>query len=78
MMLYESSPRNSGRASYTFAGRGKYVKSYDMTNGNEPQYYGKKDVSVGAILVLNGHHFELIEAAPGTITFMDSRPEIFT
>ena len=27
--MYETSPRNSGRASYTFAARGRFVKSYD-------------------------------------------------
>ena len=77
MMIYESSPRNSGRPSYTFAQRDKYVKSYDMTNGNEPQYYEPRDVGVGAVIIVNGHHFELTDAAPGSITFMEAHPEYF-
>jgi len=71
LTIYEASPRNSGRPSYTFAARSKYIKAYDHTsNGNEPIYYDLKDVFVGATLVINGHHFELTEAAPGTATFM--------
>jgi hypothetical protein len=40
------------------------------STGNEPVYYGAKDIYVGAMLVVNGHHFELLEAAPGTVKFM--------
>jgi len=78
IMVYESSPRNSGRASYTFAARSKYIKSFDVnSNGNEPEYYGPKEVYVGSSLVINGHHFEVTEAAPGTVTFMEAHAEYF-
>jgi hypothetical protein len=71
MMVFEASPRNSGRSSYTFAGRSKYVRIFDANNGNEPIYYGAKDIYVGAILVINGHHLELEEAAAGTNKFLE-------
>lgn len=78
LMIFESSPRNSGRASYTFAKKQKYVKAFDITKGNEPIYYGPLDIGVGAILVVNGHHFEMTEAAPGSSTFMTAHPEHFS
>lgn len=78
MMIFESSPRNSGRASCTFAKKQKYVKSFDPGNGNEPIYYGPQDIGVGAMIVVKGHHFELTEAAPGSATFMDAHPEYFS
>ncbi len=31
----------------------------------EPEYYSMCDLHVTAHLVVNGHHFELMEAAPG-------------
>lgn len=86
MTVYETSPRNSGRASYTFAARDRFIKSNDFmrfvrvvfifefisspslhahSTGAEPEYYGTRDMRVGNTLVINGHHFELTEAAKG-------------
>lgn len=78
LTIFESSPRNSGRASYTFAARAKYIATYDPNNGNQPIYYAVRDMYVGCPpLVVNGHHFELIEAAAGTITFLQTHSDKF-
>ena len=65
--VFESSPRNAGRPSATFAARAKYVKRYDRLKGGEhrPVYYCMQDFYAGAILIINGHHFKLTEVAPG-------------
>ena len=45
----------------------KYVKGYETLSGgeNKPVYYSMDDMVVGTMLVINGHHFKLTEAAPG-------------
>lgn len=68
LMVFESAPLNTGRPSATFAARAKYPKGFESLPGgeNRPTYYERADVRVGAVLVVNGHHFKLTEAAPGT------------
>ena len=44
------------------------MKGYETLSGgeNKPVYYSMDDMAVGTMLVINGHHFKLTEAAPGT------------
>lgn len=74
LSVYEPRRCNSGMPGGMFADRSK-VKRH---NAGPLAYYGPDQLYVGAVLVVNGRAFELMEADEFTYHHMETHPDVFS
>lgn len=64
LMVYLMNERNSGYDS------GKFLEKQKYKNGETGRYFKPQDLFIGAVLTINKHKFQLLNADEYTLNFM--------
>ncbi len=71
MSIFEPPAKNAGRLG------GKFLERSKIKKPNSPEYYGERDLFIGAKVNAVGRVFKILDADLYTLKWMDAHPDIF-